>query len=184
MARSCRRPASQDHTGPTENSEAPFFLGEDPRGSLSPGQFGQGDAERASQLLLVEALRRLVLRRGWHRGQQLVVNRDRAVSSAAGAHLVGGDPVHPRAQAGLGPELRQVLPCLGQGVLHGVLSVVGVAAEHCGGVAEHPRPVPVDDVREGATVTQGRATGQDRVVGQGRILGPGLNLGPGLIGGR
>lgn len=67
-----------------------------------------------------------------------------------------------------------MLPGFGEGVLDGVLSVQGVAAEHGGGVPEHPRPVPVDDVREGATVTQGRATGQDRVVGQGRSsAGPG-----------
>ncbi len=83
---------------------------------------------------------------------------DRAASSAGGAHLVGGDALYPGLQAGFGAESWQVLPGFGEGVLDGVLGVVGVAVEHGGGVAEHSRPVAADDVREGAPITQGRSS--------------------------
>ena len=92
---------------------------------------------------------------------------DRAASSAGGAHLVGGDALYPGLQAGFGAESWQVLPGFGEGVLDGVLGVVGVAVEHGGGVPEHSGAVAVDDVGEGGPITQGRATGQDLVVGPG-----------------
>jgi len=42
-----------------------FLDGEDPAGSLSPGQLGKGKAQIPPQLFLVQALLGLVLGRGW-----------------------------------------------------------------------------------------------------------------------